>query len=73
MLTVKIMSLEGGEEIHCGASVGYNPKEKSISVSGMDGSIFLAIGEVAYVMNEQGKTISWYPHNKTLQTTNPCT
>lgn len=64
MLTVKVMLPSGGEEIHCGKSVGYNPKQKSISVSGMDKNIFLQDGEVAYVMNEQGKTISWYPHSK---------
>lgn len=62
MLTVKVMSPKGGEEIHCGSSVGYNPNQKSIAVAGMDKNIFLKDGEVAYVMNQNGKTISVYPH-----------
>ncbi len=36
MLTVKVMSPDGGEEIHCGLSVGFNPNQQSIAVSGMD-------------------------------------
>ncbi len=36
MLTVKVMSPGGGEEIHCGLSVGFNPNQQSIAVSGMD-------------------------------------
>ncbi len=36
MLTVKVMSPGGGEEIHCGLSVGFNPKQQSIAVSGME-------------------------------------
>lgn len=62
MLTVKVMSSKGGEEIHCGLSVGYNPTQKSIAISGMDGNVFLKDGEVAYVMNPNGKTISRYGH-----------
>lgn len=58
MLTVKVMYPSGGEEIHCGLSVGFNPEQQSISVSGMDRNIFLKDGEVAYVMNQNGKTIS---------------
>lgn len=34
MLTVKVMSLGGGEEIHCGMSVGFNPEQQSIVISG---------------------------------------
>lgn len=64
MLTVKVMSKEGGEEIHCTVSVGFNPKQQSIALSGMDQSIFLKEGEVAYVMNEMGKTISTYYHKQ---------
>lgn len=60
MLTVKVMSPNGGEEIHCGMSVGFNPHQKSIAISGMDQKIFLKDGEIAYVMNENGKTISHY-------------
>lgn len=60
MLTVKIMSPNGGEEIHDGASVGFNPKQKSISVSGLECNIFLKENEVAYVMNQNGKTVSVY-------------
>lgn len=60
MLTVKVMSPGGGEEIHCGLSIGFNPQQQSIAVSGMDNNIFLKDGEVAYVMNSSGKTISRY-------------
>lgn len=67
MLTVKVMSPGGAEEIHCGLSVGFNPHQQSISVSGMDKSIFLKDGEVAYVMNSSGKTISRYERVTTRQ------
>lgn len=60
MLTVKIMSPNGGEEIHDGMSVGFNPAQKSISISGLDKNIFLKEEEVAYVMNQNGKTVSVY-------------
>lgn len=40
MLTVKVMSPDGGEEIHCGLSVGFNLNQQSISVSGMDQNVF---------------------------------
>lgn len=60
MLTVKVMSPGGGEEIHCGLSVGFNPDQQSITVSGMDQNIFLKEGEIAYVMNSNGNTISRY-------------
>ncbi|HBT0444875.1 hypothetical protein vBKpMFBKp34_192 [Klebsiella phage vB_KpM_FBKp34] len=60
MLTVKVISTEGGEEIHDGNSVGFNPKQKSIAISGLDQNIFLKEDEVAYVMNQNGKTISVY-------------
>ncbi|HBX3774144.1 TPA: hypothetical protein MHZ58_25845 [Klebsiella pneumoniae subsp. pneumoniae] len=62
MLTVKVKSSDGGEEIHSGLSVGFNPNQQSISVSGMDQNVFLKQGEVAYVMNANGKTISRYEH-----------
>lgn len=62
MLTVKVMSPGGGEEIHCGLSAGFNPKQQSIAVSGMEQNIFLKEGEIAYVMNANGKTISCYRH-----------
>lgn len=62
MLTVKVMSPGGGEEIHCGLSVGFNPCQQSIAVSGMDQNIFLKDGEIAYVMNQNGKTVSRYEH-----------
>lgn len=58
----KVMSPGGGEEIHCGLSVGFNPDQQSIAVSGMDQNVFLKQGEVAYVMNANGKTISRYEH-----------
>jgi hypothetical protein len=61
MLTVKVMSPGGGEE-NCGLSVGFNPKQQSIAVSGMDKNVFLKPGEVAYVMNQNGKTVSRYEH-----------
>ena len=60
MLTVKVMSPNGGEEIHDGSSVGFNPKQKSISTAGLDQHIFLKEDEVAYVMNQNGKTVSVY-------------
>lgn len=60
MLTVKVMSPNGGEEIHDGSSVGFNPKQKSISIAGLDQHIFLKENEVAYVMNQNGKTVSVY-------------
>ncbi|WWS24313.1 hypothetical protein vBKpnAMK4_00087 [Klebsiella phage vB_Kpn_AM_K4] len=60
MLTVKVMSPSGGEEIHDGSSVGFNPKQKSISIAGLDQHIFLKEDEVAYVMNQNGKTVSVY-------------
>ena len=63
MLTVKVMSPGGGEEIHCGLSVGFNPHQQSIAISGMDQNVFLKEGEVAYVMNPAGKTISRYEHS----------
>lgn len=63
MLTVKVMSPNGGEEIHDGMSVGFNPTQKSIAISGLDRNIFLKDGEVAYVMNQNGKTVSVY-HGK---------
>lgn len=44
MLTVKVMSPGGGEEIHSGLSVGFNPNQQSISVSGMDQNVFLKQG-----------------------------
>lgn len=62
MLTIKVMSPGGVEEIHCGISVGFNPVQQSIAISGMDQNIFLKEGEVAYVMNANGKTVSWYGH-----------
>lgn len=65
MLTVKVVSLNGGEEIHSGASVGYSPAKQSIAVSGMNGRIVLDPGDVAYVMNGSGKTISRYAHTGT--------
>ncbi|BEH89464.1 hypothetical protein [Klebsiella phage phiKp_27] len=60
MLTVKVMSSNGGEEIHDGSSVGFNSKQKSISIAGLDQHIFLKEDEVAYVMNQNGKTVSVY-------------
>lgn len=62
MLTVKVMTPDGGEEIHCGLSVGFNPEQQSISVSGMDQNVFMKPGEVAYVMNQNGKTVSRYEY-----------
>ena len=62
MLTVKVVSPGGREEIHCGLSVGFNANQQSISVSGMDQKIFLKQGEVAEVMNVNGKTVSHYGH-----------
>lgn len=59
----KVMSPDGGEEIHSGLSVGFNPNQQSIAVSGMDQNVFLKQGEVAYVMNANGKTISRYEHS----------
>ncbi len=44
MLTVKVMSPDGGEEIHSGLSVGFNPNQQSIAVSGMDQNAFPEAG-----------------------------
>ncbi|MBE5213262.1 hypothetical protein IG611_01640 [Pectobacterium sp. A535-S3-A17] len=65
MLTVKIVTPCGGEEIHCGLSVGFNPVKQAISISGMDGHVFLKENDVAYVMNANGKTISRYEYRAT--------
>lgn len=62
MLTVKVMSPNGGEEIHCGLSVGFNPNQQSISVAGLEINIVLRPNDVAYVMNSNGKTVSQYHH-----------
>lgn len=56
------MSPGGGEEIHDGLIVGFNPKQQSIAVSGMDQNIFLKEGDIAYVMNQNGKTVSRYEY-----------
>lgn len=64
MLTVKVMSPGGGEEIHSGLSIRFNPLQQSIAVSGLDNNLFLKKGDVAYVMNENGKTISHYEHRQ---------
>lgn len=64
MLTVKVMSPGGGEEIISGRSVGFNPAQQSISVSDVDSNLFLKEGEVAYVMNDNGKTISHYEYRQ---------
>ena len=37
MLTVKVMSPSGGEEIHCGLSVGFNPNQQNIAEAGRSG------------------------------------
>ncbi|EBO9661245.1 hypothetical protein ZP13_15240 [Salmonella enterica subsp. enterica] len=58
MLTVKVMSTGGREEIHCGQNVGFNPEQQCIAISGMDRHIFLKGGDIAYVMNASGKTVS---------------
>ncbi|MCW2479759.1 hypothetical protein [Candidatus Symbiopectobacterium sp. NZEC135] len=63
MLTVKVVSPGGGEEIHCGLSVGFNPRQQSLAISGMDQSVFLKPDEIAYVMNSNGKTVSRYEYN----------
>lgn len=76
MLTVKVLSPGGGEEIHCGLSVGFEPRKKSIAVSGMDQNILLKKGDIAYVMNANGKTISRYEHiiapSHSLKVEGPC-
>lgn len=64
MLTVKVMTAGGGEEIHCGKSIGYNPEQQSISIAGNENSIWLKANQVAYVMNESGKTISHYSYSE---------
>ena len=54
------MSPGVGEEIQSVLGVGFNHNQQSNSVSGMDQNVFLKQGEVAYVMNANGKTISHY-------------
>lgn len=60
MLTVKVVGIDGGEIIRHGGSVGYNPKQQSISVTGFDTHLLLQAGDVAYVMNPNGSTVSTY-------------
>lgn len=60
MLTVKVLSADGSEIIRHGNSVGYNPKQQSVSVAGFDTNLFLQSGDVAYVMNSNGSTVSTY-------------
>jgi len=66
MLTVKVISPGGGEEIHCGLSIGFEPTKQSIAVSGMDHNIMLKKGDIAYVMNVNGKIISRYENTIAL-------
>ncbi|EDT8874564.1 hypothetical protein AAM31_004592 [Salmonella enterica subsp. enterica] len=60
MLTVKVMHQNGGEELHCGSSIGYHPEQRSITVSGMDGKIILKDGDIAYVLNQSAQIITIY-------------
>lgn len=60
MLTVKVMHQNGGEEFHCGCSIGYHPEQRSITVSGMDGKIILKDGDIAYVLNQNAQIITIY-------------
>lgn len=66
MLTVKLVSPSGSEEIHCGFNIGFDPINQSITISGMEQKIILKDGDVAYVMNATGKTISRYEYKATL-------
>lgn len=59
MLTVKLQNQSGAEEILCGKSVGFNPRRQMVVVAGCE-SIPLQEGDVAYVMNQCGKTVSTY-------------
>lgn len=60
MLTVKFMAPGGAEQILTGPSVGFNPEQKSVAVAGHDMIMFLKKGDVAYVMNQNGKTVAHY-------------
>lgn len=60
MLTVKVMKFGGAEELHTGKSVAFNPVKKQLSISGIDQTVILSEGDVAYVMNSSGKTVSNY-------------
>ena len=60
MLTVKVMEPNGSEELYETRSVGWNAKEGTLHMMGFDMSHTLAEGEIAYVMNENGKTVSHY-------------
>lgn len=62
MLTVKLMKSSGAEELHSGKSIGFNPVNKRISISGIDQTVCLNKGDIAYVMNENGKTVSSYQY-----------
>lgn len=62
MLTVRVMSTDGTEQILCGSAIGFNPKAQCIAISGIDSKVFLKPGDIAYVMNENGKTVSNYTH-----------
>ncbi|KFF67246.1 hypothetical protein [Pectobacterium brasiliense] len=63
MLTLKIVSPNGGEEIHSAMSIGYSLSKQNIAVSGINERIALNPGDVAYVINASGNTISRYENH----------
>lgn len=63
MLTVKIMNKDGGENIMQANEVGYNPHQKSLSLTGRGTNIFLSEGQVAYITNDHGRTVSIFSHS----------
>ncbi|MCS6037856.1 hypothetical protein LNQ52_27600 [Klebsiella pneumoniae subsp. pneumoniae] len=50
------------EEIHCGLSIGFQSQPAEYLSVGNGPERFPEAGEVAYVMNANGKTISRYEH-----------
>ena len=63
MLTVKVMSQNGGEEIHCGRSIGYHPEQRNKKKTEKDGKVIMKEGDIAYVMNQNAQIISVYRPN----------
>lgn len=60
MLTVKVVKEGGSEDIFCGERVSYNAVRHAIEILGTECRICIQPGQVAYVMNSDGKTISKY-------------
>lgn len=70
MLTLKVVKEGGSEDLFCGERISYNAIRHAIEIPGTDIRICINPGQVAYVMNSDGKTISKYDGavpNQTVQ------